>query len=174
MEWKRLINLILILTMCAFLTLACPPAGDDGTEGEGEGEGEGGSEPQPYALNEIKFWGYQIGEIDNVAGDAVDKLVASKYDMLVIEPTRTDWDLQTDGTFKGSPSFDTKGMVQRLKESKASDGVHRKLVIAYIDIGETEDWRWYWDPTCGPARRKPTARTAMASAPCPKIGPRGL
>ena len=26
----------------------------------------------------------------------------------------------------------------------ASDGVHRKLVIAYIDIGQAEDWRWYW------------------------------
>ena len=165
MEWKRLINLILILTMCAFLTLACPPAGDDGTEGEGEGEGEGGSEPQPYALNEIKFWGYQIGEIDNVAGDAVDKLVASKYDMLVIEPTRTDWDLQTDGTFNGSPRFDTKGMVQRLKESKASDGVHRKLVIAYIDIGEAEDWRWYWDPNVW------TRETEANRENCDGVGP---
>ena len=36
-------------------------------------------------------------------------------------------------------------MVSRLKESQASDGLHRKLVLAYIDIGEAEDWRWYWD-----------------------------
>jgi cysteinyl-tRNA synthetase len=35
-------------------------------------------------------------------------------------------------------------MVARLKDSKASDGLHRKRVIAYIDIGEAEDWRWYW------------------------------
>jgi cysteinyl-tRNA synthetase len=35
-------------------------------------------------------------------------------------------------------------MVERLKNTKASDGKHRKLIIAYIDIGEAEDWRWYW------------------------------
>jgi cysteinyl-tRNA synthetase len=35
-------------------------------------------------------------------------------------------------------------MVTQLKNSPASDGTHHKLVIAYIDIGEAEDWRWYW------------------------------
>ncbi|MBE9472935.1 MAG: endo alpha-1,4 polygalactosaminidase [Chloroflexi bacterium] len=35
-------------------------------------------------------------------------------------------------------------MISRLKNSQASDGVHRKLIIAYADIGEAEDWRWYW------------------------------
>jgi cysteinyl-tRNA synthetase len=69
---------------------------------------------------------------------AVDALVASPYDMLVLEPTRTDW--SSDDRY-----FDTKQMVQRLKNSRANDGVHRKLVLAYLDIGEAEDWRWYWD-----------------------------
>jgi cysteinyl-tRNA synthetase len=57
--------------------------------------------------------------------------------MLVIDPTRTDW---SDAT----ADFDARGMVARLKASQASDGVHRKLVIAYVDIGEAENWRWYW------------------------------
>jgi len=57
--------------------------------------------------------------------------------MLALEPTRTDW--SSDDTY-----FDTRGMVERLKQSSAHDGTHRKLVIAYIDIGEAEDWRWYW------------------------------
>jgi cysteinyl-tRNA synthetase len=67
----------------------------------------------------------------------VDALVTSHYDMLVLEPTRTDW--SSDDKY-----FDAKEMVTRLKNSKASDGQGRKLIIAYIDIGEAEDWRWYW------------------------------
>ena len=35
-------------------------------------------------------------------------------------------------------------MVSQLKASRASDGIHRKLVIAYVDIGQAENWRWYW------------------------------
>ncbi len=94
--------------------------------------GEGGG--QPLALNEVRFWGYQIQRIDTPG--AVDALAASNYDMLVIEPTRTDAELL---------DFDTKSMVERLKATTSSDGVHRKLVIAYVDIGEAEDWRWYWE-----------------------------
>jgi cysteinyl-tRNA synthetase len=86
-------------------------------------------------LNEIKFWAYQIQCISE--NGAVDQLTNSHYDLLVLEPTRTDW--SSDDKF-----FDTRAMVERLKNSLASDGIHRKLVIAYIDIGEAEDWRWYW------------------------------
>jgi len=86
-------------------------------------------------LSEVKFWGYQIQDI-NTPGVA-DALANSYYDMLVLEPTRTDW--SSDDKY-----FDTKSLVTQIKNSKASDGIHRKLVIAYIDIGEAEDWRWYW------------------------------
>jgi endo-alpha-1,4-polygalactosaminidase (GH114 family) len=34
-------------------------------------------------------------------------------------------------------------MVERLKQSRAHDGAHRKLVIVFIDIGEADYWRWY-------------------------------
>ena len=88
---------------------------------------------EPPALNEIDFWAYQIQGIDE--DGAVDALRNSTYDMLVIEPTRTD---------TGSSDFDTAAAVTSLKNSKTHDGVHRKLVIAYVDIGEAEDWRWYW------------------------------
>ncbi len=89
----------------------------------------------PLALDEVQYWGYQIQSI--VEEGMVDKLVESNYDMLVLEPTRTDWS-------SNAKNFDSKGMVDRIKASKASDGIHRKLAIAYIDIGEAEDWRWYW------------------------------
>jgi cysteinyl-tRNA synthetase len=92
---------------------------------------------QPMALADVAFWAYQLQSISEPR--AVYTLVASHYDMLVLEPTRTDWS-------SDDRDFDAKGMVAQLKRSPASDSTYRKLVIAYIDIGEAEDWRWYWDP----------------------------
>ena len=85
----------------------------------------------PLPLNQVQYWAYQIQKLDTA--DAVNKLAASRYDMLVVDPTVT-----TDLDFKAGE------MVRKLKESMAYDGVHRKLVIAYIDIGQAEEWRWYW------------------------------
>jgi len=86
-------------------------------------------------LAQIRHWGYQIeGLTEN---GAVDALAESHYEMLVLEPTRTDW--SSDAKF-----FNTNGMVARLK-SKVNEALGQPpLVIAYIDIGEAEDWRWYW------------------------------
>ena len=91
--------------------------------------------PRP-ALDEVAYWAYQLQGITR--SDAVTKLEGSRYDMLVLEPTRT------DVSSEESASFDTAAMVQRLKASAGHDGEYRKLVLAYIDIGEAEDWRWYW------------------------------
>ncbi len=110
---------------------------DNGNDNEDDNVNEnigGGGAGVPLTLDEIRFWGYQIQAID--ADGAIDALAESHYDMLVIEPTRTDAE---------SLEFDTKGMVDRLKGTTAGDGIHRKLIIAYVDIGEAEDWRWYWD-----------------------------
>jgi len=94
-----------------------------------------GTVTEPMSLGDVTYWAYQLQDIS--APGAVDTLVASHYDMLVLEPTRTDWS-------SDDRHFDTRGMVAQLKDSQASDGVHHKLVIAYVDIGEAEDWRWYW------------------------------
>ena len=89
---------------------------------------KGGEEGlQPKDLEEVKFCAYQIQEI-NEAG-RVDSLVPSNYDMLVLEPTRTDWS-------SVDRLFDTVEMVTRLKNSTTNDGAHSNLIIAYIDIGE--------------------------------------
>jgi cysteinyl-tRNA synthetase len=101
----------------------------------------------PLTLDQVRFWAYQIQDVS--APGAVDALVESHYDMLVLEPTRTDWSSDEKG-------FDTAAMVSRLKSSKASDGEHRKLVLAYIDIGEAEYWRWYWTWTTDWDCRLPT------------------
>jgi cysteinyl-tRNA synthetase len=86
----------------------------------------------PLPLSGIRYWAYQIQALDTVG--AVDALANSRYDMIVVDPTVTH-----------DYSFNARNMVQKIKASKASDGTHRKLVIAYIDIGQAEEWRWYWD-----------------------------
>jgi len=98
---------------------------------------EPGETPRPLSLSEVRTWAYQIQGLD--APGAVEALAASSYDLLVIEPTRTDF------SSPQSRHFDTAAAVNRLKTSLAGDGLHRKLVVAYIDIGEAENWRWYWD-----------------------------
>ncbi len=79
-------------------------------------------------LSKVRTWAYQIQHLEK--DGAIDALAASRYDLLVLEPTRTN---------KEEAGFDTKKMVARLKE-----GARRRLVVAYIDIGEAEDYRWYW------------------------------
>jgi cysteinyl-tRNA synthetase len=77
-------------------------------------------------LRRVKSWAYQIQGLEEEG--AVDALVASDYELIVVEPVRS---------LEGAEEFDTAGMVARL---------HRegKLVLAYLDVGEAEDYRGYW------------------------------
>ncbi len=104
------------------------------------GGGSGGSESlaeSKTTLNgvEIDTWMYQIQHLDNNA--AVDLLADTDYDMLVVEP---------GDTFKPDPddpdfSYDTDYIVSQLSQKTAGDP---RILLAYIDIGEAEDYRTYW------------------------------
>jgi len=122
------------LTSAGVLALSiagCPPqlTTSDPTTPSGGGTTTGAK----VALQDVRLWAYQIQGIE--ADGAVDALVASRYDLLVLEPTRTDRD---------NSGLDARGMVSRLHASSCSISSKTKLVIAYIDIGEAEDWRYYW------------------------------
>jgi cysteinyl-tRNA synthetase len=80
-------------------------------------------------LKQVRTFAYQLQGLENAARRQA--LEQSDYDLFVLEPTRT---------VKGSQSFDAKGMVSRLKNA----GGRRRLVVAYIDIGEAEKYRTYW------------------------------
>lgn len=82
-------------------------------------------------LLKVKYWAYQINGLEKPK--AVDLLVASRYDLLVVDPTRT---------AHGSV-FDSKGMVTRLHATKGKSGA-RRLVLAYVSVGEAEKTRYYW------------------------------
>lgn len=93
--------------------------------------GEAPLRRRPGVLTSVETWAYQIQKQHE--GDAMDRLIASRYELVVIDNVRTVRD--ADGAC--CASYDQAGDVRRLKESG-------KIVIAYIDIGEAEDYRMYW------------------------------
>ena len=121
-EWRRrtIAGLAALLALAAAASLATPQATH-------------GAVADPLPLPQVATWAYQIQGLSRAG--AVDALAASHYDLLVLEPSRTE---------KGNGDFATKAMVARLKATPAGDGSHRKLVLAYLSIGEAESWRWYW------------------------------
>jgi cysteinyl-tRNA synthetase len=104
---------------------------------------DSGIPPLENPLPAVMFWAYQIDSLEKPG--MVDKLVESHYDMVVLEPTCTNAKLS---------SFDCKGMVHRLQTSQGKWN-KRKLVIAYVDVGEAESWRYYWKSSW----KKPTETT---------------
>jgi cysteinyl-tRNA synthetase, unknown class len=79
------------------------------------------------ALAAAKSWGYQLQKINP------DVLAAAPYDVLVIDYSR-------DGSDERAL---TAGDVGRLKIRP--DG-GRRIVLAYLSIGEAEKYRYYWRP----------------------------
>ena len=82
-------------------------------------------------LNGVKvsYFMYQIQYLEEHA--AIDILGATDYDMLVVEP---------GFNFKEAP-YDINYMLNKLKNKPNGD---KRLLLAYIDIGQAEDWRTYW------------------------------
>jgi cysteinyl-tRNA synthetase len=112
--------------------------GDDFSESEGgEWGGAAAPESEPLALDrramlmEAQTWMYQIQDLDR--SGAIDALARSDYPLLVLEPTRT---------VAGVEDFDTRGMLAALRWRP--DGEPR-LLLAYVDVGEAEDYRTYWE-----------------------------
>lgn len=81
-------------------------------------------------LKKARTWMYQIQDLERKG--AIRALSKTNYDFLVLDPTRT---------VKGSEEFDTKGMIKQLRTKPNGK---RRIVLAYIDIGEAEDYRTYW------------------------------
>ena len=90
------------------------------------GPGQGG------LLSDVQLWAYQIQ--DQHLGDNMQLLAESHYDMLVIDQTRS---------IAGEDGYDSAGDVAYLHSTSGSQG-QSKLVICYMDVGEAEDYRYYW------------------------------
>lgn len=76
----------------------------------------------------INSWFYYLGFEPTV--NTLNQMINSNYDLVVIEPIFTD---------KGNADFPISALVADLHNAPRP-----KQVIAYIDIGQAEDWRTYW------------------------------
>jgi len=92
------------------------------------------SYPAFAQLTSVQYFAYQIQMLDEPG--AIDSIVDSRYDMVILEPTNTE---------QGMESFDAAGMVSAIKASPGT-ALANKIVLAYIDIGQAEEWRIYWEP----------------------------
>jgi len=88
----------------------------------------GGGGFDPAAVND---WAYQLVDV------ALAELGASAFDLVVV-------DYSSDGTEDGEW---TAAEIEGLRNH---DGDQPKIVLAYLSIGEAEDYRWYWKPDWEP------------------------
>ena len=79
---------------------------------------------------EVSYFMYQIQYLDE--HKTIDMLAITDYDMLILEP---------GFNFKEEP-YDVNYMVNKLKNKPNGD---KRLLLAYIDMGQAEDWRTYWE-----------------------------
>src|SRR2546421_429169 len=76
-------------------------------------------------LAAAKSWGYQLQELDP------DEIAAVPYDMIVVDYSRN-----------GSDALALTPEEVGLLRTKPDGG--RRIVLAYLSIGEAEKYRYYW------------------------------
>jgi cysteinyl-tRNA synthetase, unknown class len=84
------------------------------------------------SLSKVNFWAYQLEGLEEPA--AIDAICSSHYDLIVMDQQRS---------ILGSEDYDTRSDVLRIKQSLNSLG-ERKIVLSYIDVGQAERYRYYW------------------------------
>jgi cysteinyl-tRNA synthetase len=82
------------------------------------------------ALEEVTHWLYLIDV--NLESESVDQIAGSSYDMVVLDFIPSE---------ANNGDYPMDEVIARLHRAP-----HPKLVLAYIDIGEAESYRTYWQP----------------------------
>jgi len=81
-------------------------------------------------LAEVRHWLYLI-DVD-LDPETVEQIASSAYDMVVLDDVPSERD-NTD--------YPMARVVAQLHEARQS-----RLILAYVDVGEAEDYRTYWQP----------------------------
>ena len=105
--------------LAGLLSVACA------TGTTGAASSQGNSTARTALLEDVSSWVYQLQNVD------VDELGESEFDLAVV-------DYSADGSDDEAYSAEN---VETMKGSGSSE----KLVIAYLSIGEAEDYRYYFD-----------------------------
>lgn len=83
-------------------------------------------------LEEVKHWVYNIQHVSTAAN--IEALVGSHFDMYVLEPTRSE----------KNENFNMKKLVKDIREYNIQNYHKDPIILAYVDIGQAEEWRWYF------------------------------
>lgn len=105
---------------------ATTPAMEPGDSTHPAVAGDSATKDKP-PLSSIGSWAYQLQNLD------IREAAASPFDLLVVDYSR-------DGSNDGVLTPSDTAMLQRKPDGS------RRLVLAYLSIGEAESYRYYWDP----------------------------
>ena len=83
-------------------------------------------------LKSVKYWAYQI--TDQTENNSIKKIIDSKFDLVVIDNSRS---------VQGMENYNNKSDIEKIKNSVGTI-LSNKIVLSYIDIGEAEDYRYYY------------------------------
>lgn len=86
-------------------------------------------------LDAVQHWVYVIQGLDRP--DVAASLLESHFDLYVLEPTVSE---------RGMEDFDIAGLVAGIRAHNIAVRGVDPLILAYVDIGQAEAWRWYFDP----------------------------
>jgi cysteinyl-tRNA synthetase len=85
------------------------------------------------SLEDIEHWLYLI-DVD-LSEEAIEQIIESEHDMVVLDFIPSE---------ENNTDFPMAQLVDQLH-----DAPHPKIVLAYIDIGQAEEYRTYWQPGWG-------------------------
>ncbi len=84
-------------------------------------------------LSNIKYWAYNIQNVDTP--QQREQLVGTHFDLYVLETVTTE---------KGQADFEMSQLVQDIRQYNIQTRNIDPIILAYVDVGQAEDWRWYW------------------------------
>jgi cysteinyl-tRNA synthetase len=93
------------------------------------------------ALPDVKTFSYLLQNVDS--NEIQKELGESHYDMYILEPCVTE---------KGNETFPIRSLIEEIRNYNCTTYNKEPIILAYVDIGQAEDWRWYWQNKWEPGR----------------------
>ncbi|RDH42065.1 endo alpha-1,4 polygalactosaminidase [Zooshikella ganghwensis] len=83
-------------------------------------------------LDEAKYWVYKIQNVSQKEHELINSL----FDVYVLEVTTTE---------QGMENYDIAHLISRIKQHNIKKRGVEPIVLAYVDIAQAEQWRWYYE-----------------------------
>lgn len=107
---------------------------------QGKGQ-KGQKEVTKMTLDKVRFWTYNIQDVNTERQR--NELVGTHFDMYVLEPVTTE---------QYEENFDIAALVRDIREYNIKTRKVDPIILAYIDVGQAEAWRWYYKKSYNLAR----------------------